>query len=117
MKSPVRYLDHASMGHPTVRTLDRVEAAVSALGRATSTGTAETLRQFEAVEKARRRIAKFIHTDVASILLVGNTSQALGAIASALAATMCSSLTSNLWARRLFGAEFASESALSWFPL
>jgi len=78
------YLDHASMGRPTQRTLTRLHTALAELGEFASTGTLETLRQFEAVDRARARVAEFIHADTASILLVGNTSQALGTIAAAL---------------------------------
>lgn len=78
------YLDHASMGRPTRRTLERLHTALSNLGTFASTGTRETLRQFEAVERARARIAQFIHADPSNILLVGNTTQALGTIATAL---------------------------------
>lgn len=85
MKSQIHYLDHASLGRPTKRILGRVRTAVSGLGKFTSSGTAETLREFEAIEAARMRIAQFIHADPANILLVGNTTQALGIIATALA--------------------------------
>lgn len=75
------------MGRPTRRILDRVRAAVSRLAEFTSSGTAETLREFKAVEGTRTRIAEFIHSDPASILLVGNTTEALGIIATALPLT------------------------------
>lgn len=78
------YLDHASMGRPTQRTLKRLHAALSELGTFATTGTLETLHQFEAVERARGRIADFIHADASSILLVGNTTEALGTIATSL---------------------------------
>jgi cysteine desulfurase / selenocysteine lyase len=78
------YLDHASMGRPTQRTLERLHATLSELGRFATTGTLETLHQFEAVERTRRRIADFIHADASSILLVGNTTEALGTIAASL---------------------------------
>ena len=72
------------MGRPTRRTLERLHAAVSRLGSFASTGTLETLRQFETVERARARVAEFIHADPGNILLVGSTSQALGTIATSL---------------------------------
>ena len=78
------YLDHASMGRPTRRTLERLHAALFKLGSFASTGTIEALKQFDAVEKARTRVAQFVHADPANILLIGNTSQALGMIATAL---------------------------------
>ena len=83
-RTKFHYLDHASMGRPTRRTLDRLHAALSNLATFASTGTLETLKQFEAVERARVRVAQFVHADPANILLVGNTSQALGTIATAL---------------------------------
>ena len=83
-KTRFHYLDHASMGRPTLRTLNRLRTALSRLGTFASTGTIETLKQFDAVERARKRVAQFIHADPSSILLVGNTSQALGLIATAL---------------------------------
>lgn len=83
-KTRFHYLDHASMGQPTLRTLNRLRTALSRLGTFASTGTIETLKQFDAVERARKRVAQFIHADPSSILLVGNTSQALGLIATAL---------------------------------
>ncbi len=81
---PFHYLDHASMGRPTRRTLVRLRDALASLSTFASTGTLETLKQFDAVEKARRRVAQFIHARPESILLVGNTSQALGTIAAAV---------------------------------
>jgi cysteine desulfurase / selenocysteine lyase len=84
VKSQIHYLDHASMGRPTRRTLDRVQAAVAGLDTFNSTGTEETIHQMEAVERARRRVARFLHADPANILLVGNTTQALGIIATSL---------------------------------
>jgi cysteine desulfurase/selenocysteine lyase len=86
MKSKTRfhYLDHASMGRPTRRTLARLHTALSELDSFASTGTLETIRQFEAVDRARTRVAKFIHADPSNILLVGNTTEALGTIATAL---------------------------------
>ena len=72
------------MGRPTQRTLDRVADAVRALARISSNGTDETLRQFDAVERARRRVAEYVRADPTTVLLVGNTTQALGAIATAL---------------------------------
>jgi cysteine desulfurase / selenocysteine lyase len=89
MKSRTRfhYLDHASMGRPTPRTLKRLRTALSDLDTFASTGTLETIRQFEAVDRARARVAQFIHADPANILLVGNTTEALGTIASALPMT------------------------------
>jgi cysteine desulfurase / selenocysteine lyase len=86
MKSKTRfhYLDHASMGRPTRRTLKRLHSALSGLDTFASTGTLETIRQFEAFDRARTRVAKFIHADPSNILLVGNTTQALGTIAAAL---------------------------------
>ncbi|MFZ0634904.1 MAG: aminotransferase class V-fold PLP-dependent enzyme [Candidatus Acidiferrales bacterium] len=80
----IHYLDHASMGRPTEWTLKRLRAALADVAAYRSGGTDETLRQFDAVESARQRIARFIHADPASILLVGNTTQALGMIATAL---------------------------------
>ncbi len=61
-----------------------LHAALFKLGSFASTGTIETLKQFDAVEKARTRVAQFVHADPANILLIGNTSQALGMIATAL---------------------------------
>lgn len=86
MKSKRRfhYLDHASLGRPTQRTLKRLHAALSELDTFASTGTLETIRQLEAVDRARERVAKFIHADPSNILLVGNTTEALGTIATAL---------------------------------
>ncbi len=78
------YLDHASMGRPTRRTLERLHTALSNLATFASTGTLETLKQFDAVERARARVAQFVHADPANIVLIGNTSQALGMIATAL---------------------------------
>ena len=72
------------MGRPTPRTLKRLHTALSDLDTFASTGTLETIRQFEAVDRARARVAQFIHADPANILLVGNTTEALGTIASAL---------------------------------
>ncbi len=83
-KTRFHYLDHASMGRPTLHTLNRLRTALSRLGSFASTGTIETLNQFDAVERARKRVAQFIHADLENILLVGNTSQALGLIATAL---------------------------------
>jgi selenocysteine lyase/cysteine desulfurase len=84
MRSPIHYLDHASMGRPARRTIDRVRTAVATLAEFQSGGTPETLRQFEAVERARIRIARAIHASAANILFVGNTTQALGTIATSL---------------------------------
>jgi len=78
------YLDHASLGRPSRRTLDRLHTALSELDTFVSTGTLETIRQFEAMDRARARVAKFIHADPSNILLVGNTTEALGTIATAL---------------------------------
>lgn len=72
------------MGRPTALTLKRVRDAVSALGDFASSGTAETLNQFAAVERARGGAARLIHADPTGILLVGNTTQALGTIATSL---------------------------------
>jgi len=83
-KAHFHYLDHASMGRPTRRTLERLHTALSDLGTFASTGTLETIRQFEALDRARERVAKFIHADPSNILLVGNTTEALGTIATAL---------------------------------
>jgi len=83
-RTKFHYLDHASMGRPAPRTLERLHAALSNLATFASTGTLETLKQFDAVEKARARVAQFVHADPANILLIGNTSQALGMIAAAL---------------------------------
>jgi cysteine desulfurase/selenocysteine lyase len=83
-KTQFHYLDHASMGRPTRRTLEHLHTALSDLGTFASTGTLETIRQFEAVDRARARVAKFIHADPSNILLVGNTTEALGTIATAL---------------------------------
>jgi selenocysteine lyase/cysteine desulfurase len=84
MPSRIHYLDHASMGRPARRTIDRVRKAVAAVGEFRSGGTPETLRQFDAIDRARKRIARAIHADAASILFVGNTTQALGTIATSL---------------------------------
>jgi selenocysteine lyase/cysteine desulfurase len=83
-RTKFHYLDHASMGRPARRTLERLHTALSNLGTFASTGTLETLKQFDALEKARTRVAQFVHADPANILLIGNTSQALGMIATAL---------------------------------
>lgn len=72
------------MGRPTRRTLKRLHSALSNLDKFASTGTLETVRQFEALDRARVRIAKFIHAESSDILLVGNTTEALGTIATAL---------------------------------
>jgi cysteine desulfurase / selenocysteine lyase len=84
MNPRIHYLDHASMGRPARRTIQRVRESVAALASFRSGGTSETLRQLDAVEKARIRIARAIHADPASILFIGNTTQALGTIATAL---------------------------------
>ncbi len=84
MKPAIHYFDHASMGRPTRSTLERVHAAVANLAKFNSDGTRETLRQFAALESARRGVARLIHVDPSAILLIGNTSQALGTIATAL---------------------------------
>lgn len=72
------------MGRPATRTIRRVREAVASLDRFRSTGTAETLIQFEAVERARNRVAQAIHADPKNVLLVANTSHAMGTIFSAL---------------------------------
>jgi cysteine desulfurase / selenocysteine lyase len=87
MNAHAHYFDHASMGLPSSRTLRRVGEAVVSLGKFNSTGTQETLEQFGRVERARRAIARLIHADPAGILLVGNTTQALGTIATSLPLT------------------------------
>ncbi len=84
MPPKLHYLDHASMGRPAPRTVKRVRDAVAALGKFQCGGTPETLLQFEAVEKARRRVARAINAKPEQILFVGNTSQALGTIATTL---------------------------------
>jgi selenocysteine lyase/cysteine desulfurase len=84
MPTKMHYLDHASMGRSAPRTIKRVRDAVAALGNFQSGGTPETLLQFEAVEKARKRVARAINAKPGQILFVGNTSQALGTIATAL---------------------------------
>lgn len=84
MPAKMHYLDHASMGRPAPRTIKRVRDAVGALGTFQSGGTPETLLQFEAVEKARKRVARAINAKPEQILFVGNTSQALGTIATTL---------------------------------
>jgi cysteine desulfurase / selenocysteine lyase len=82
--APFHYLDHASMGRPAPRTIRRVREALAGLDSFQSTGTAETLIQFEAVERARHRVAQAIHADPKNVLLVANTSHAMGTIFSAL---------------------------------
>lgn len=84
MSPRIHYLDHASMGRPARRTTDRVRKAVADVGAFQGGGTPETLRQFDAIERARKRLARAIHADKASILFVGNTTQALGTIATSL---------------------------------
>ena len=83
-KTRFHYLDHASLGRPTHRTLTRLRTALSKLENSACTGTLETVKQLETVERTRARVARFIHADASNILLVGNTSQALGMIATAL---------------------------------
>src|ERR1700683_3193103 len=80
----LHYLDHASMGRPAPRTVARVREAVAALKDFQGGGTPETLLQFDAVERARKRVAKAINAEPEQILFVGNTSQALGTIATTL---------------------------------
>ena len=78
------YFDHASLGRPGRKTIERVWKEVARASQFATSGTLETLRQFKAVDDARRRIARFVHADLESVLLVGNTTQALGMIATAL---------------------------------
>ena len=80
----VHYLDHASMGRPGRETLRRMREELAEVARVSSSGTDETLRELVAVENARKRVAKFIHADPQNVLLVGNTTQALGMVATSL---------------------------------
>jgi cysteine desulfurase / selenocysteine lyase len=81
------YLDHACLGRPTQQTLAAVlqaAASVAAPGTIGTAGTARTMRLLEAVEVARKSVARLIHSAPNNILLIENTTQALGWIASSL---------------------------------
>ncbi len=80
----LHYLDHASLGRPGPKTIDRIRKEAARAGQFATSGTLETLRQLNAFENARRRIARFVHSDLGGVVLVGNTTQALGMIATAL---------------------------------
>jgi len=80
----LHYLDHASLGRPGRKTIERVWKEIARASQFATSGTLETLRQFKAAEDARRRIARFVHADLESVMLIGNTTQALGTIATAL---------------------------------
>jgi selenocysteine lyase/cysteine desulfurase len=77
------YLDHASMGPPLPTTLAAVADFVAAMARPHGTGTERTLKMFAAVGRARREVARLVHSDPGSILLVENTSRGLGQVAEA----------------------------------
>jgi len=78
------YLDHASMGLPSPATIGAVSSWIEVLASPDMTGTERSLKLFAAVERARQQAASLIHVDPANVLLVENTSQGLGLLASSL---------------------------------
>jgi cysteine desulfurase / selenocysteine lyase len=78
------YLDHAAMGLPSQGTIAAVSSWIDVLANPEITGTERSLKLFEAVERARQQAASLINVDSANLLLVENTSQGLGLIASSL---------------------------------
>ena len=82
--SRIHYLDHACLGRPTKQTIAAVSEAARTAAESDSPGTRRTMRLLEATEQARKRVARFVHTDPANILLIENTTRGLGLIASSL---------------------------------
>ena len=84
MASYDHYLDHACLGRPTQKTLDAVSQAMASIAAPGSAGTARTMTLLTAVERARESVARLIHSAPENILLIENTTQGLGWIASSL---------------------------------
>lgn len=78
------YLDHACLGRPTQKTLEAVSQAAASIAVPGSAGTARTMRLLTAVERARQSVGRLIHSAPENILLIENTTQGLGWIASSL---------------------------------
>jgi cysteine desulfurase/selenocysteine lyase len=78
------YLDHACLGRPTQKTLAAITQAAAAIADPGSAGTARTMGLLAAVEQARQSVGRLIHSAPENILLVENTTQGLGWIASSL---------------------------------
>src|SRR5579864_3531749 len=76
------YLDHASMGLPSPATIAAVSNWIEVLACPDISGTERSLKLFATVERAREQTASLIRVDPANVLLVENTSQGLGLVAS-----------------------------------
>jgi cysteine desulfurase/selenocysteine lyase len=83
-ESGIHYLDHACLGRPSRKTISAVTRAARDVAALNSPGTQRTMKLLEATEQARKRVARFVHTDPANILLIENTTRGLGLIASSL---------------------------------
>ncbi len=84
LKPRIHYLDHACLGQPSRRTRAAVSEAARDLAEIHWPGTQRTMKLLAATEKARKRVARFVHADPANILLIENTTRALGLLASSL---------------------------------
>jgi cysteine desulfurase/selenocysteine lyase len=78
------YLDHACLGRPTPQTLAAVHKAAASVAAQGAAGTARTMKLLEAVEAARQSVGRLIHSAPNNILLIENTTQGMGWIASSL---------------------------------
>jgi cysteine desulfurase / selenocysteine lyase len=78
------YLDHACLGRPTPQTLAAVRQAAASIAAPGAAGTARTMGLLEAVEAARQSVGRLIRSAPNNILLIENTTQGVGWIASSL---------------------------------